>query len=84
MAAQLKIRIDTRVDGPRMQLFKPSDLCLRERFVHDLRERSSAPQRERVTENDCGLDRVAARKLLTTMRDKRFEAIDVTLPVVDT
>ena len=54
MTAQCQVGIDALLDDDGSQLLEARDLRLRERLVDEVRERRSAPERERLAQGDLG------------------------------
>ena len=54
VTAQRQVGVDALLDDDGSQLLEARDLRLRERLVDEVRERRSAPERERLAQRDLG------------------------------
>src|SRR5262249_31968364 len=83
VAAQLEIRIDSLLEGGEALFLQSGNLGPCPRFVRELRERRSSPERKRRAQVTGRTLRIAARKQLLTGLCERLEPMQVELVVFD-
>ena len=77
MAAQREVGVDALLDDDGSQLLEARDLRLRERLVDEVRERRSAPERERLAQYNLGRGCLAGPERSAPFLRQAREAVHV-------
>ena len=76
---QRKISVDPILERRQALLLEPRDLALRERLIHEVRQRRPAPKREGAPKPVTRYSRISRSQRAATLSDQCIEPIEVNL-----
>jgi hypothetical protein len=78
-----KVGLQTMLERHKAQRFQPADLVLRERLVAEVRQRRTAPQRERAAQHLARLSRGPSGKQLPALVQQPLKPLQIERAVLD-